>query len=67
MVKNPLIKTNPYLRDSRKRREMFELTVFTSTGIEGVKLNPSELSELKAPQAPPNRANARRESVKSFE
>jgi hypothetical protein len=67
MDKKSLIETNPYLLDSHKRREMFEMTVYTSTGIEGVKLNRSELSELKAPPTLPTRAKARRGSVTSSE
>lgn len=65
MAKKSLIETNPYLLDSHKRHEMFEMTVYSSTGIEGVKLNHSELSELEVPPSPPNQAKARRGSVKS--
>ncbi len=46
MDKNLLIETNPYLLDSDKPREMFEVTVYTSTEIEGVTLDRSELSNL---------------------
>ena len=43
MIKRPLAKTNPYLVDPAKRRAMFQMTVYTSTGIEGVKLTRSDL------------------------
>jgi hypothetical protein len=36
MFKKPLTKTNPYLKDPAKRRDMFCITVFSSTAIEGV-------------------------------
>lgn len=36
MVKKPLIKTNPYLKDPEKRKAMFYTTVSSSTAIEGV-------------------------------
>ncbi len=43
MLKRSLAKTNPYLLDPAKRRAMFQMTVHTSTDIEGVKLTPSDL------------------------
>ena len=43
MLKRSLNKTNPYLADPAKRRAMFQMTVYTSTDIEGVKLTPSDL------------------------
>jgi hypothetical protein len=43
MLKRSLAKTNPYLLDPAKRRAMFQMTVYTSTDIEGVKLTPSDL------------------------
>ena len=45
MIKRPLIKTNPYLADPVKRREMFVMTVYTSTGVEGVRLDASDLND----------------------
>ena len=62
MPKRPLIKTNPYLLDPVKRRQMFQMTVYTSTGIEGVKLTGSEFDErIRTPR----RSIQSRESVKS--
>jgi len=43
MLKRTLNKTNPYLADPAKRRAMFQMTVYTSTDIEGVKLTSSDL------------------------
>jgi hypothetical protein len=43
MVKRSLNRTNPYLVDPAKRHAMFQMTVYTSTDIEGVKLTPSDL------------------------
>jgi hypothetical protein len=43
MLKRSLARTNPYLRDPGKRRAMFQMTVSTSTDIEGVKLSPADL------------------------
>ena len=62
MLKRPLIKTNPYLRDPVKRREMFAMTVYTSTGVEGVHLDESDLVVGVATDHGPSIA---RESVKS--
>ncbi len=45
MRKPPLVETNPFLRDPEKRREMFRMTVCTSTGIEGVTLTQTDLDE----------------------
>jgi hypothetical protein len=44
MRKRTLNKTNPYLADPAKRRAMFEMTVYTSTDIEGVKRTSFDLS-----------------------
>jgi len=43
MLKRSLNRTNPYLVDPAKRHAMFEMTVCTSTDIEGVKLTQSDL------------------------
>jgi hypothetical protein len=43
MLKRSLAKTNPYLSDPAKRRAMFQMTVCTSTDVEGVKLTSSDL------------------------
>ena len=43
VLKRTLNKTNPYLADPAKRRAMLQMTVYTSTDIEGVKLTPSDL------------------------
>ena len=64
MLKRALVNTNPYLRDPLKRREMFRMTVYTSTGIEGVKLEPEDLDEKGIS---PARSAANRESAKSSE
>jgi hypothetical protein len=47
MLKRSLKKTNPYLSDPIRRREMFQMTVYTSTDIEGVKLTRSDLEKKK--------------------
>ncbi len=44
MLKQTLNKTNPYLADPARRRAMFQMTVYTSTDIEGIKLTSSDLS-----------------------
>lgn len=62
MPKQPLIKTNPYLRSSTKRREMFAMTVYTSTEIEGVHLDESDLDDRATIEHVPP---IRRESLKS--
>ena len=36
MSTKPLIKTNPFLKDPKKRRKMFYTNVVSSTAIEGV-------------------------------
>jgi hypothetical protein len=43
MLKRSLNRTNPCLVDPAKRHAMFQMTVYTSTDIEGVKLTPSDL------------------------
>ncbi len=43
VLKRTLNKTNPYLADPTRRRAMFQMTVSTSTDIEGVKLTSSDL------------------------
>lgn len=43
MLKRTLNKTNPYLADPARRRAMFQMTVYTSTAIEGVKLTTPDL------------------------
>lgn len=44
MLKRSLARTNPYLADPAKRRDMFKMTVSTSTDVEGVTLLPSDLA-----------------------
>ena len=39
MQKNPLIKTNPYLRDAAQREALLTASVISSTAIEGVHLS----------------------------
>ncbi len=43
MLKRSLTHTNSYLSNPSKRREMFKMTLSTSTDIDGVKLTPSDL------------------------
>jgi hypothetical protein len=43
MVKDALIKTNSYLRDSKKRKALLVKTVVSSTAVEGVHLDPEDL------------------------
>jgi hypothetical protein len=62
MLKKPLNKTNPYLRDPAKRREMFAMTVYTSTGVEGVHLDESDLNDERSTELVPPKS---RESLKS--
>jgi len=50
----PLIKTNPYLRDPKKRQAQFVTGVMTSTSIEGVFIAPSQLTR------PPKRTAKRK-------
>jgi hypothetical protein len=62
MVKDALIKTNPYLKDAAKRDAAFFITVSSSTAIEGVRI-----SELRA-RKPSKRARptAVHESAASY-
>lgn len=60
MLKRTLNKTNPYLTDPAKHRAMFQMTVCTSTDVEGVKLTQTDLN-IKARR----RTTTSRESVKS--
>jgi hypothetical protein len=43
MLKRSLNRTNPYLVDPAKRHTMFQMTVYTSTDIEHIKLTPPDL------------------------
>ena len=45
MPKHSLLQTNSYLRNPIKRHQMFLMTVCTSTGIDGVKLERSDLED----------------------
>jgi hypothetical protein len=38
MQKNPLSKTNPYLKNAAQRKALLTMSVVTSSAIEGVKL-----------------------------
>ncbi len=62
ILKRSLNKTNPYLVDPAKRWAMFQMTVYTSTGIEGVKLTSSDLLPGTTPA---RRLTAPRESANS--
>lgn len=62
MLKRTLNKTNTYLLDPAKCRAMFQMTVCTSTDIEGVKLTSSD---LLPDTTPVRRITAPRGSVKS--
>jgi hypothetical protein len=63
MLKRSLTRTNPYLRDPAKRRAMFQMTVWTSTDVEGVKLTPADL--LSEPNDSEHLTSSR-EPVRSF-
>ncbi len=45
MRKDSLIKTNSYLRDSKRRETLLAKTVVSSTAIEGIHLDWDELEE----------------------
>lgn len=62
MLKHSLKKTNPYLLNPARRHAMFQMTVCTSTDIEGVKLTSSDLLPATTPA---RRITAPRESAKS--
>lgn len=47
MPKKPLIETNPYLKDSKRRQVMLRLSVISSTAVEGVHLTPNDLRPRK--------------------
>jgi hypothetical protein len=47
MPKKSLIKTNPYLKDPKRRQAMLRLSVLSSTAIEGVRLSPDDLRPRK--------------------
>lgn len=42
MPKNPLIKTNPYLKNTAEREASLTASVITSSAIEGVYLKPKK-------------------------
>jgi hypothetical protein len=49
MRKDSLIKTNSYLRDSKRREALLANTVVSSTAIEGVHLDWDELEKSQSP------------------
>jgi hypothetical protein len=54
MVKKPLVKTNPHLKDPEKRQAMIYEAVSSSTAIEGVHVPLVEaVSQEQAPAKPP--------------
>ena len=60
MIKRALNKTKPYLANPAKRRAMFQMTVYTSTDIEGVKLTSSDLSVgIRTPRRTRSRESAK--------
>jgi hypothetical protein len=60
MLKRSLNRTNPYLLDPAKRHAMFQMTVYTSTDIEGVKLTQSDLlAETRAVRRITSRESAK--------
>lgn len=62
MSKKPLIKTNPYLKDPKRRQAMLRLAVLSSTAIEGVRLTADDLRPRKrsAKKAPARPGKSRR-------
>ena len=46
MVKDALIKTNVYLKDSKQRKTLLVRTVVSSTAVEGVHLDPEDLEDF---------------------
>ncbi|MDH4228019.1 MAG: hypothetical protein OEV59_09785 [Deltaproteobacteria bacterium] len=47
MHKKSLIETNPYLKDHRRREEMFCTSTSSSTAIEGVHITAAELAKAE--------------------
>ncbi len=46
MVKDALIKTNAYLKDSKQRKTLLVRTVVSSTAVEDVHLDPEDLEDF---------------------
>jgi len=49
MLKDALIKTNAYLKDSKQRKTLLVRTVVSSTAVEGVHLDPEDLEDFDKP------------------
>ncbi len=45
MRKNSLSKTNPFLKDPQQRERLITRSVITSCGVEGIKVNLTDLSK----------------------
>jgi len=54
MLKDALIKTNPYLKNAGQREAALSITVESSTAIEGVRI--AGLNMRKPPKKPPSPA-----------
>lgn len=49
-MKKSLIDTNPYLKDPVMRKKLAERSVRTSSGVEGIKLDPNRKSKSRISQ-----------------
>jgi hypothetical protein len=61
MPKNPLSKTNPYLRDAEERKALLFTAVSTSSAIEGVRVATAKYLQPKK-QAQPTACHEAEES-----
>lgn len=50
MKTKPLIETNPYLKDSAKRKKLIIRSVRTSCGIEGIEIKPEKAIHIDIPR-----------------
>ena len=53
MLKKPLIETNPYLKDPVQRKSLLDISVSSSTAIEGVRIVFPQPPKTQAPDKSP--------------
>ncbi len=55
MKRKPLSETNPYIKDPEKREKLIAISVATSCGVEGVKVDFSTMKRIYIPSRGPKK------------
>jgi len=63
MKRKSLKDSNPYLRDPEMRKKLIRRSVRTSSGVEGIKIDPNDKVKINIPSRGPKRIHKRKPTI----